>query len=76
MKKTIYLIIFILLISIVSATLIPLSGNSLSATLTVKSQCNDNIDNDGDGFIDSLDSDCSNDCNLENGDDIPNGNCV
>lgn len=67
MKRITYLIIFFLLIASVIAANISYSKSNMTAKITLKTECNDGIDNDGDGNTDSLDIDCIDVCHNEAG---------
>ena len=58
----VYVLMFILIASAVSSVMVGYISNSLTATVTVASECNDLVDNiDGDGLIDIDDPNCHTD---------------
>lgn len=65
MKQATFFIIAVLLAVVVTATTITFISNPISADVSVHSECNDGLDNDGDTFIDGLDADCSDLCHNE-----------
>ncbi|HLC46491.1 MAG TPA: hypothetical protein VJI75_01995 [Candidatus Nanoarchaeia archaeon] len=61
------IISMILLATIVSATIITYTNNRMTASVEVKTTCNDGIDNDADGSIDSANpAACASICDSEN----------
>lgn len=59
-RKMLFVIaVFLLMAGVVAATVVNYVSNSLTATVTVQSQCNDGVDNDGDGFCDLATSTCT-----------------
>lgn len=55
-----------LVVAAVSAAVVKYTSNPVTATVTVQSECNDGIDNNGNGLIDLGDPNCTNICNNEN----------
>ena len=60
-------IVFLFIVSLVTAATISYVSNSMTAEVTVKTSCNDGDDNDSDGFIDTLDPECITICHSEDG---------
>ncbi len=58
-KNPLFIILaFLILAGAGSAAVVNYVSNSLTATVTIQTQCNDGIDNDGNGDIDIDDPDC------------------